>query len=519
MSRLPEFHERDDKRFLQNLLRKRRWAESPLPESSEEFDFIVVGAGSAGCCLAARLSEDPNVKVLLLEAGGDDDYIAVSAPVWCYRMQCTEADWRFDTEPQHGVLDRHVPAGVMRWPRGKLIGGSSSINYMAYVRGSPADFDGWATNHGATGWSYADVLPYFRRSERLRPLAHDEVSAAAAVDACGTPDVGDPRGAWEQWHGTAGPLSVEIKTPIAACAGAFIAAARETGFAVGDYNAGPTAREHEVVGAVQGTYRNGMRCSSADAFLHPARSEGSRGEGRANLVVVTRAHVTRVALSSGDAPRAIGVEVVVGSDPRSTCAVRRVFRVRGNGEVCLCAGALQSPQLLLLSGIGPAAELASVGVTPRVHAPLVGKHMQDHPCGVLRFVPPTPGARHDPIGSANEGDGKEALKALLNMKRFLWDASGVIATSCLDATLFTRTGMRPRMGCADVQIGFMSTPGSVRRTRAASAALSAFLPPPALRALTRPPVCVAPSHTLCALRSTARLSGTPRSAPTGGSPT
>jgi choline dehydrogenase len=246
-----------------------------------EWDFIVVGAGSAGCCLAARLSEDPSVNVLLLEAGGDDDYFSVLAPVNCFKMQGTEADWRFETEKQEGVLSRHLPPGTMRWPRGKLLGGSSSINYMAYVRGSPYDFDAWEETHGATGWSYNDVLPMFKRSENFRPL----VGSTRAMASSGAPNA---EGGWEDWHGTEGPLSVEIKTPFTKCADAFVLAAQEKGFTVGDYNAGPTASMHERVAAVQGTYRDGNRCSSANAFLHPTLSEGKEEKGRPNLFLALK---------------------------------------------------------------------------------------------------------------------------------------------------------------------------------------------------------------------------------------
>ena len=476
-------HERNERRVLQNLTRRRRWSDSsPPPLQSDEFTFIVVGAGSAGCCLAARLAEDPRALVLLLEAGGDDDWFSVQAPALAGRMQNTEADWRFETEPQPGILKRHEPPGVMNWPRGKLLGGCSSINYMAYVRGSPADYDTWSSKHGAHGWSYKEVLPHFKRSERLRSFAKRK------SERTGAPNL-EP--GWSRWHGTEGCVSVEIKTPIARSADAFLAAAQEHGFAIGDYNAGPNAAMHERAAAMQGTYRRGARCSSADAFLHPTVSEGEEEEGRPNLTVLTRVHVLRILLeedkkkegtsgsSSGPSRSPLrvgtvarGVEVVIGKDPHAPDAKRRIFRLAAGGEVCLCAGALQSPQLLLLSGIGPSVELAAVGITPLVESALVGKEMQDHPMCVLRCTPPLAPVYslppsvvpHTDVGSCNVNDGIDPLRAGAAIAQWLRHGAGIVASSTLEATLFARSGTPESLSSpyADIQLACCATPGAER---------------------------------------------------------
>ena len=360
------------------LLATRVTARSDL---SESYDFIIVGGGTAGCTLAARLSEDPSVTVLLLEAGGDDaEFNNVEVPAACSLLHDPKASWMLRSEVQaNGALQRSKVDGVcgrMHLPRGKVLGGCSSTNYMAYVRGSPADFDGWAANHGASGWSYARVLPYFKRSEMLRRF--EEGNAAASL---GVPTSNDR----DMWHGTSGALSVEVKTPVNPIARAFITSAAESGTCtVGDYNAGPTAAEHERAALFQTTVRRGVRCSSSLAFIRPAMKEG-----RPNLHVALHARVGRVLLDPGAAngkPRAVGVQVLFVDpncpDPEldamhraQHAGVLETKNIAAAREVVLAAGAFHSPQLLLLSGIGPAEDLMQLGIPTAVDSPQVGRRV------------------------------------------------------------------------------------------------------------------------------------------------
>jgi choline dehydrogenase len=294
---------------------------------SEQFDVVVVGAGSAGCTLAGRLTEDPSLRVLLLEAGGSDDVLEVQIPAALYKVWRTRRDWNYATDPQPGLDGREL-----FWPRGKLLGGSSSINAMIYIRGAAADYDEWAQLTGDDGWSYANVLPLFRRSE-------------------------DNARGESEFHGAGGPLRVEDLRSPHAWTRAVVESAVEAGFPRNDDFNG---RAQEGVGTYQVTQKRGRRWSAADAFLKPALD-------RPNLTVRTGAQVTRVLLTDG---RATGVEYVQGG---------RRQTARAGAEVVLAGGAINSPQLLMLSGIGPAAHLRSVGVEVTHDLPGVGEGLQDHP--------------------------------------------------------------------------------------------------------------------------------------------
>ena len=300
------------------------------------FDYIIVGGGSAGCVLAARLSADPDVKVLLLEAGAADDALEIRAPAAMNRLFQTSYDWNYQTVPQHRAAGRAV-----YWPRGKTLGGSSSINAMIYIRGSRYDYQTWRDDHGCTGWTYPDLMPYFLRAED------------------------NARGSGP-YHGVNGPLAV-MDTPhkSKACQAFIDAAAEEGALRNPDFN-GPS---QDGVGWYQVTQRKGRRWSAATGYLHPAAA-------RPNLVVRTGALVTRVIIEDG---KAVGVRVLHEG---------QLLTEHVNAEVILCGGAVNSPQLLMLSGVGPADHLTSVGVDVVVDSPGVGGNLSDHP--VVPVVWPTP---------------------------------------------------------------------------------------------------------------------------------
>jgi choline dehydrogenase len=307
-----------------------------MPE--ETFDYIVIGSGSAGGVVAARLSEDPQVRVLLLEAGPADDDDNIHIPLAFSMLFKTKWDWNYETTPQ-----KHLDGRRAYWPRMKALGGCSSMNAMIYIRGNHADYDEWRDAYGATGWGFDDVLPYFVRAE-------------------GNTRLGGP------FHGTDGPLHVEDRSYNHELSTAFI----EAGVAAGlkrndDFN----GAEQEGVGLYQVTCKKGRRWSVADAYIHPASS-------RPNLVVRTEAFVTRIVLED---TRAVGVAYTRGGQDHV---------VRAEAEVVLSGGAINSPQLLMLSGIGPGAHLREVGIDVVVESPGVGQHLQDHPVsGILSYTKDT----------------------------------------------------------------------------------------------------------------------------------
>lgn len=289
------------------------------------FDYIIVGAGSAGCVLASRLTDDFACRVLLLEAGGEDDASAIRIPALYGQLQDSPCDWADRTFPQ-----KHLNGRRLFLPQGRVLGGSSSINYMIYVRGNRGDYDEWQ-RLGNKGWSYDDVLPYFVKAEQNGALS-------------------------DSYHGTAGPLRVASHSPANPLVQRYLAAAKEVGI---PFNPDFNGAFQEGCGPLQATLANRARWSTVDAYLHPARS-------RPNLTVMTHAYATKLLLSGA---RAVGVEYFRFGAVEQACAAR---------EIIVSSGALRSPQLLMLSGIGPKAELEQLGIDVRLDLPGVGRNLQDH---------------------------------------------------------------------------------------------------------------------------------------------
>lgn len=295
------------------------------------YDYLIVGGGSAGCVLAARLSQDPEARVALIEAGGPDDVPEISIPVGFPKLFKTKFDWDFATEAEPALAGRRLYL-----PRGKVLGGSSSMNAMIYIRGNAADFDEWAEQE-APGWSYQDMLPYFIKAEDNER---------------------DGR-----FHGHRGPLTVRDSRSMHPLVDCFVKAGIEAGYS---HNNDFNGASQLGVGRFQVTQRNGARCSAASAYLHPAATRG-------NLSILTDTVVSRVLF---DGKRAIGLSVFREGIEQLLLAER---------EIVLSAGAYGSPQILMLSGIGPADSLKQLGITPRLDLP-VGDNLQDHPVVWLNYL-------------------------------------------------------------------------------------------------------------------------------------
>jgi choline dehydrogenase len=367
-------------------------------------DYIVVGAGSAGAALAARLSEDPGVSVLLLEAGAPDSALELHVPAAFSKLFRGAYDWNYDTVPQPALENRTV-----YWPRGKTLGGSSSLNAMMWIRGFAADYDDWAAAAGPR-WSWSSLVPYFLRVER-------------------TQDAADPT------QGTTGVQSIEHQRDPRAQTAAFLAAASELGHAV----TAPNLPEGQGFSQTMVSQRRGARASTADAYLRPARR-------RPNLRVVTGALVRRVTFAApavdagADAvPRATGVYVQIDGVTRQAVAHR---------EVILAGGAVNTPQLLMLSGIGPAAHLGDHGIRVIVDSPDVGANLQDHLVAGL-----APGAH----GGTLYGAERPA-----ELARYLATRRGMLTSNVAEAYGFVRTEVADRTGMTDalpdIEIIFASAP-------------------------------------------------------------
>ena len=350
-----------------------------------EYDYIVVGAGSAGCVLANRLSADPDRSVLLLEAGGSDRHLNVKVPAAFSKLFKTGRDWNFTTEAEPNLKGRSLYV-----PRGKMLGGSSSMNAMIYIRGRREDYDGWAAA-GCDGWSYDEVLPAFRRSENNERIT-------------------------DEFHGMGGELNVTDLRTVNPVTHAFVDACESWGM---DRNDDFNGASQLGGGTFQVTQRNGARCSTADAFLKPARK-------RSNLTVRTGVTVWRIVIEGG---RAVGVQLIDGSMTET---------VRCSGEVVVCAGAINSPQVLMLSGIGPADDLQELGIDPVVDLP-VGQGLQDHP--VIMMV-------YDCTQSVTLDDAEKPRHLL----EYLAFRKGMLSSNVGEAGAFVKT--RDELDVADIQFHF-----------------------------------------------------------------
>jgi len=355
------------------------------------YDYVIAGAGSAGCVLASRLSENPEVRVLLLEAGPPDTADEIHIPAAVNLLFQTAYDWNFQTVPQDRAGGRSI-----YWPRGRVLGGSSSINAMIYIRGNRHDYDSWRDDYGCEGWGYTDLLPYFLRAES------------------------NSRGA-SAYHGAAGPLSVQDLKFKSSLTGAFLSAARNCGVPANDDFNGPN---QDGVGYYQVTQKAGRRWSAADAYLKPAAD-------RPNLTVQTDALVTGIEIEGG---RATGVRYLRrGAEELA----------EAGSEVIVCGGVIGSPQLLMLSGIGPADHLREHDIAVVADSPGVGSNLSDHPVVTAMWSAPKTRSLWEKAGPAN-------------LARWQMTHTGPMTTNIAEAGGFSRTD--PALSAPDIQWHVLPVP-------------------------------------------------------------
>lgn len=368
---------------------------APTPSKGDEFDYIVVGAGTAGCVVAARLSENPSARVCLIEAGPRDSHPFIHIPATVGAAIATQSiNWRFLTVPQRELANRRIPV-----PRGRVIGGSGSINGMVYFRGQPSDYDDWAAA-GNPGWSYREVLPYFLRSER------------------------NPFYAGSAYHGTDGPMNVQFVDPPNPMTAAFLAAMESLGYPrCEDFN-GPNP---EGYGLRQGTLLDGRRVSTATAYLRPAGT-------RANLTILTDALVERVVFESR---RAVGVDVRQGGGRK---------RLTARAEIVVSSGAINSPQILMLSGVGEGAHLRQVGIEVVHDLPAVGTRLHDHLAVAVLM---------EMRNTESYGISVRTLpRGAWNLLQYAVGRKGPLASNVFESTAFLRTASGLRR--PDIQMVFQT---------------------------------------------------------------
>lgn len=365
---------------------------------TEAFDYIIVGGGSAGCVIAARLSENPNLRVCLIEAGGRDSHPLIHMPVGFAKLTSGPMTWGLTTAPQKHANNREIP-----YAQARVLGGGSSINAEVFTRGHPSDYDRWV-DEGATGWGFADIKPYFLRSEGNSMFSGE-------------------------WHGTDGPLGVSNAGYPSQLSRAFVKSCQEAGL---PYNPDFNAAVQQGAGLYQTTTRNNRRCSAAVGYLRPALS-------RINLKVVTRATVLRIVF---EGRRAVGIEYLANKASQPQVA-------RAEQEVIVTAGAIGSPKLMMLSGVGPADHLQAHGIDIVQHLPGVGQNLQDH------FG----------IDIVAELKGHESLDKYSKLHWMLWAGleyllfrNGPVASNVVEAGAFWYAG--PGLTCPDLQFHFLAGAGA-----------------------------------------------------------